>query len=63
MEISTKNIIQSLKKLDTSYNSASLNYINKKFKFKPIEDTSEESDFFTKNAHTLVCCCHHTESH
>ena len=38
----TQNEIISLKKLDTSYNPASLNYINEKFKDMTSEGTPEE---------------------
>ena len=37
-----KKVIQSLKKLDTSYNPASLNYIHYKFKDMKIEYVSQE---------------------
>ena len=36
-----KNFIRELNKLDTSYNPASLNYINEKFKDIILEDTPE----------------------
>ena len=32
-----KNVIQELKKLDTSYNPDSLNFINNKFKYMTLE--------------------------
>ena len=37
-----QNVIWSLNKLNTSYNPASLNYINYKFKNMMLEDTSQE---------------------
>ena len=37
-----KNIIQALKKLDTSYNPDYIDYINDKFKDMMIEDTPQE---------------------
>ena len=36
-----KNFIRELNKLDTSYNPASLNYINEKFKDITLEDNPE----------------------
>ena len=34
-----KNVILALMKIDTLYNTASLNYLNEKFKETKIEDT------------------------
>ena len=36
-----QRLIQALKKMDNSYNIASLNYINKRFKDMKIENTSQ----------------------
>ena len=38
-----KNFIQVLKKLDTPYNPAYINYINDKFKDMMLEDNSQEN--------------------
>ena len=41
-EDTEKNAIRALKKLDTPYNPASLNYIHDKFKYTTLEYTSQE---------------------
>ena len=39
-----KNVIQAFKKLDISYNPASLNYINETFKDIMLENASQEKE-------------------
>ena len=52
-----------LKKLDISYNPASINYINDKFKDIALEYTSQEKLLYNKSTLTLVCCCQNMEIH
>ena len=50
-----KTIIQSLKKLDTSDNNSSLNYIDDKFKDIIPEGMSQENSIKTPRTHLLYC--------
>ena len=61
--IHRKNVIRALKKLDMSYNTACLNYINYKLKYMVLEYVSDENHLYTNNTLTLACCPHHTEGH
>ena len=45
-----KNIIQAVKKLDTSYNTAYLNCIDDKFKDMVLGDTFTRTDTYTPRA-------------
>ena len=50
-----KNIIEALKKLDTSYNPVSINYINDKFNDMTIEDKSQKKAIINQEpAHFIV---------